>query len=433
MNSADNDENFLIETKKSFDDCFNKWIEKFKEKKEETYIIPFNYKESNSLLYEYNKKLSSLQEELNKISRENEKLLKIINELKLNKTEINEIKANTLKILEILTHDNKKDEEIQEQSKTDKQIELKELQLEIHIENIHNSSSFFTPIILHDGRIVGCGVDCKSISVSSVNYLTKKWNVDINKQDAHKSSIRSFLELTDNRLVSSSDDQSIKIWKVRQNDLIEIKNINEHQGIVTRVLQIGKDKFASSSYDKTIKIWNTTNPYQLTQTLICENQVKNMIYISSNDTLISSCGSSCLEFWKIKANQKVQSIKGVYTDYCLNSLIELPNHNIAISTQSPSNTIVIIDTQQFTITQQIQLQGYISSCSTLCLLNKNSFLYIREGKLVQISTKDYSILYSANNKNNLKGLWGLLSVPQENCIIVHNYNNGIDVLKTYYI
>jgi hypothetical protein len=114
-------------------------------------------------------------------------------------------------------------------------------------------------------------------------------------------------------------------------------------------------------------------------------------------------------------------------------MIELPNHNIAISTQSPSNTIVIIDTQQFTITQQIQLQGYISDCSTLCLLNKNSFLYIREGKLVQISTKDYSILYSANNKSNLQGMFCLLSVPQENCIIVHNDKDGIDVLKTYYI
>ena len=433
MNSTGNDENFLIETKKNMNDYFNKLIEKFKEKKEQTYIIPFNYKESHSLLSKYNKKLSSLQEELNKVNTENKNLLKTINELKSNKTEINEIKANTLKILEILTHDDKKDEEIQEQTNTDKQIELKELQLEIHIENIHNSSFFFTPIILHDGRIVGSGVDSGSISVCSINYLTKEWKIDINKKDAHKSAIRSFLELTDDRLVSSSDDQSIKVWKIRQNDLIEIKQINEHQGIVTKLLQIGKDKFASSSYDKTVKIWNTANPYQLTQTLISENQVNNMIYISSNDTLISSCGSSCLECWKIKANQKVQSIKGVYTDYCLNSMIELPNHNIAISTCSPPNTIVIIDTQQFTITQQIQLQGYISSCSTLCLLNKNSFLYIHTKKLVQISTKDYSILYSANNKNNLQGMFGLLSLPQENSIIVHNFNNGIDILKTYYI
>ena len=434
MNSTGNDENFLIETKKNVDDCFNKLMEKFKEKKEQTYIIPFNYKESHSLLSKYNKKLSSLQEELNKVRRENENLLKTINELQSNKREINEIKADTTKILEILTHDNKKDEEIiQEQINIDKQIELKELQLEIHIENIHNSSYFFTPIILHDGRIVGCGVDYKSISVCSINYLTKEWKVDINKKDAHKNNIRSFLELTEDRLVSSSDDQSIKVWKVRQNDLIEIKQINEHQGIVTKLLQIGKDRFASSSYDKTIKIWNTANPYQLTQTLICENQVKNMIYISTNDTLISSCGSSCLECWKIKANQKVQSIKGVYTDYCLNSMIELPNHNIAISTQSPSNTIVIIDTQQFTMIRQIQLQGYISNCSAICLLNKHSFLYIYNGSLVQISTTDYSILYSTTNKTNLQGKFGLLSIPQENCIIVHNDKNGIDILKTYYI
>ena len=431
MDSESNDDNILIETKKSFDDCFNKLIEKFKETKEQTYI-PFNYKENNILL-EYNKKLLSLQEELSKVSKENKNLLKTINELKLNKAEINEIKTNTMKILEILTHDNNKDKEVQEQSNTDKQIELKKLKLELHIENIHNSSYFFTPIILHDGRIVGCGVDCKSISVCSVNYLTKEWKIDINKADAHDSNIRSFLELTDDRLISSSDDGSIKVWKVRQNDLIEIKNINEHRGKVTKVLQIDKDKFASSSHDETIKIWNTANPYQLTQTLICEAQVMNMIYINANDTLISSCGSSCLEFWKIKANQKVKSIKGVYTEYCLNSMIELPNHNIAISTVSPSSTIVIIDTQQFTIIQQIQLQGYISNYSAICLLNKNSFLYIREGNLVQISTTDYSILYSTKNKTNLQGMFGLLSVPEENCIIVHNNKNGIDILKANYI
>ena len=66
-------------------------------------------------------------------------------------------------------------------------------------------------------------------------------------------------------------------------------------------------------------------------------------------------------------------------------MIELPNHRIAVSSRSEGNPIVIIDTTNYNIEKHIIEQGFITGETSLCLLDCRSFLYILNGKVIQIS------------------------------------------------
>ena len=57
-------------------------------------------------------------------------------------------------------------------------------------------------------------------------------------------------------------DHSIKVWSLSDVYLILIKEINEHINIVNKVILLSKERFASSSNDQTVKIWKDNNTYE---------------------------------------------------------------------------------------------------------------------------------------------------------------------------
>ena len=91
-------------------------------------------------------------------------------------------------------------------------------------------------------------------------------------------------------------------------------------------------------------------------------------------------------------------------------MIELPNQLLAISSCASGYPIIIIDPVSHTIIKEIKLEGYITGCSSLCVLDSHSFIYAREGKVVQISIHDdYLFLYLPNTqKNSLQNIHNLL-------------------------
>ena len=66
---------------------------------------------------------------------------------------------------------------------------------------------------LLDGRIA---VSCYggAISLNQMNYETKEWTVLTQKNKAHDGIIESLSEINNKRIISSSDDKTIKVWSV---------------------------------------------------------------------------------------------------------------------------------------------------------------------------------------------------------------------------
>ena len=61
--------------------------------------------------------------------------------------------------------------------------------------------------------------------------------------------------------------------------------------------------------------------------------------------------------------------------------------------------IVIIDSSSYQIVTVIQLKKYFFNCSSLCVFDERSFVYVCNGKFPQISSEDGSILFYLKERN----------------------------------
>ena len=96
-------------------------------------------------------------------------------------------------------------------------------------------------------QILLTGSDDKEIKIWDINNLEQ-----IDELKGHQDSVRTFCKIDDNHFASGSFDNTIKIW-----DFNEKKCINDLEGHQSKVICIIKydDKLISCSNDATIKIW----------------------------------------------------------------------------------------------------------------------------------------------------------------------------------
>lgn len=296
----------------------------------------------------------------------------------------------------------------------------------MHIENVFYPGDYSLILELTDKRIVGTSKNC-SISICSIDYETKTWHHDVYKEHAHDQDIKSFCELPHSRLISGSNDYTIKVWATSKYELTLIQTLSQHTNIVHKVIVINDNVFASCSHDKTIKLWNNEAPYQEVSTLINESIVCHILHISKRNTLIASNYANSLVFWNVKQCKVVAVVKGVYSANP-NHMIELPNDHIAVSSYAPTHPIVIVD-----VVKEIKEEGYITGHSSLCLVDDMSFVYVYDGRFVQIALKDYTVVYKSNAYEELNGFRGVLLVGNKKYLLIENKSNGVDVVTPVYL
>ena len=307
---------------------------------------------------------------------------------------------------------------------------LKKLEDYISINNIH-SNSINSIIELQDKRIALCSYD-KSITVYSINYEEKKWTQDIKQVKAHEYIIDDICEISMNTLASVSEDKKIKIWKVNKNNLELLSTLTKHTQQVYKVITLSEEQFATCSSDKTIKIWSNVSPFNEVKTLTNDGDVSNMIKLKTKEIILSTNWSTMsIDFWDLKNYTKITSIKGVYTHRNSHEMIELPNMFVAVSLVSEGNPIVIIDPINYCIVKTIKDPEYITDASALCVLDCHSFIYVKEGKVLQISIhNDYEIIYKNKDKNKLRGWGEMITITNAyKLIIIPNKSNGIEIMK----
>ena len=96
----------------------------------------------------------------------------------------------------------------------------------------------------------------------------------------HSGSVRSiqFIE-NSNRLISASQDNTIKVWDLKTGECL--KTLNEHERWVTCILTISNNQLVSSSNDKTIKIWDLEK-YECVNSLISDSSVYSLCQLQDN-------------------------------------------------------------------------------------------------------------------------------------------------------
>ena len=89
--------------------------------------------------------------------------------------------------------------------------------------DIKHKANIFSIIELNDLRIA-TGDSIGYISLFSIDYEKEQWT-KFKEEKGHSESINSLCELNGNRLVSSSNDWTLKVWNTSNNSLKYIQTL----------------------------------------------------------------------------------------------------------------------------------------------------------------------------------------------------------------
>lgn len=247
--------------------------------------------------------------------------------------------------------------------------------------NIYNPRVFncklFSTLRGHQGDVLSLTITENKIISGSQDKTIKIWDLNTAKLlhtlSGHNSGIYS-LAVSNNRLVSSSADRTIKIWDLNSNELmVTLLGHNSH----VYSLSASNDKFASASLDKTIKIWDfeTKKIYKIIQT----GESSALSICIYNDKLIGGLGDGTIKIWEINSGRLLTSYQ---------------ENNESITSVCVSNGVIISGSKDKTIR--------IWDLETLELINT---LYGHKAPVWTV-TVDTGIIISGSDDKTVK-LWNL--------------------------
>ena len=132
-------------------------------------------------------------------------------------------------------------------------------------------------------------------------------------------------------LASSSADNTIKIWRIGDNDYQLIHTLKGHTRTVTKVIELEDGRICScSSLDKTIRIWDNST-YKFITTITTGHTVGIESIIEMNDSTISvgNDKDKTLRIWNKSTYECIKTIQNVQC-CSVNSLEKLNNHTVLV-------------------------------------------------------------------------------------------------------
>ena len=177
-----------------------------------------------------------------------------------------------------------------------RKIQIEEINL--NLTDILTSLFFFSPNNTLPKKII-CGNnngDIKIFNDSFSQYIQKK---------AHDKSIYFFEIKDENSFFSCSDDMTIKLWDIRDNNNINlIITIEGHNDSINKIIYLNKLLY-SCSLDKSIIIYkeneNSNNQYELSYTLKHKYEIFSfLLIINYSKNLLISSGADTTIIWEEK-------------------------------------------------------------------------------------------------------------------------------------
>jgi small GTP-binding protein len=123
----------------------------------------------------------------------------------------------------------------------------------------------------------------------------------------HTSLVTSVAVLSDDRVVSASSDQTLKVWDIKTGK--EIKTLKGHTAPVWSVAVLSDDRVVSASWDKTLKVWDIKTGKEII-TLKGHTGWVYSVAVLSDDRVVSASPDKTLKVWDIKTGKEIKTLKG---------------------------------------------------------------------------------------------------------------------------
>jgi len=158
----------------------------------------------------------------------------------------------------------------------------------------------------HGRGVMSVAIDGDRIVSGSDDNTIKIWDINtggcIQTLEGHRSPVMS-VAIDGDRIVSGSRDKTIKIWNTKGDC---IKTLEGHSGWVRSVAIVG-DRIVSGSYDKTIKIWNTEG--ECIKTLDGHSDWVSSVAIDG-DRIVSGSLDKTIKIWSANTGTTLQTLVG---------------------------------------------------------------------------------------------------------------------------
>lgn len=256
----------------------------------------------------------------------------------------------------------------------------------LFIEGLKTQNVFVT-LKLDDINLMGCSADemvpCPEgiIHICYINENTfaacnsdstiKIYDNDFKCLDiltGHKGAVSYLTLLDDGKLLSSSDDKTLKVWSKNKKSYQNKITIKGHSDSILKVIQLSKDRIASCSSDTSIKIWNKSSNYSLITTLKGHvGPVSSIIQLKNKELLVSGSGKDdrTLRLWDLTKYKCLKFVQNVHCCFA-NALIEV-NNSIVVGSLGIIN---IVNSKNLQIITRIFLEREFF-CNCFIPLNKN--------------------------------------------------------------
>ena len=203
-----------------------------------------------------------------------------------------------------------------------KNIQLNSFNNNFKIFKNHNAAILYLSI-LKDGRLASSSSD-NSLNIYNMN----SFELDLSIKE-HQCGIPSFTEINDNKIITCSDDNSMKLIKIEKNKYNIEQTIKEHTKNVRKIIEIKENEFISVSYERTMKVWEFNKEKQLVlkKNIIFQNKETfcNILKINNNEFVTYSGGDKNLKFWNTNDYSNITIISNVELYWTLKTLCLLDN------------------------------------------------------------------------------------------------------------
>ena len=174
-------------------------------------------------------------------------------------------------------------------------------------------------------------------SSNNINFTTKfiyaklktNYNFEYEKKTAHDKFISSLFELKDDKLLTTSHDNSMKIWEEKDSQLNPIKVINKRCRCIISALKIDNDKIlTSNNTNNAIYMWgpNPTEGYTIEQSLTLHSKFVICMIKLENGNLVTSGMDNLIIVWLRKNEGFYEEKETIQETSPIKKLVGLKNN-----------------------------------------------------------------------------------------------------------
>ena len=171
---------------------------------------------------------------------------------------------------------------------------------------------------LKDGRLISSSYD-NSLNI----YKKDSFELELSIKE-HSSCVIFFTQLNNYNIITCSDDKTLNVIKLIDENKYNLEQkLSGHTSDVMNVIEIRENELISVSYDKTMKKWELKeNKFECTKTITFQNSASwcNILKINDNEFVISLRDDNCLKFWNSNDYSNIATINNIETEWTLRRL-----------------------------------------------------------------------------------------------------------------